>query len=149
MFHVRPPLEILRNSSKPFSEAAIGGVPQKVFFKHFKIFTGKHLYWGLFLIKLQAISPVTSSKHGLKRDSKTDVSCDYHEICLIWRTFANGCIGKSFVKTFFSSESSKGNFWCKKCSPVVWMVAQINQDWKKIVSYHKVLGEEGRDLILI
>ena len=26
-FHVRPPLEILRNSSKPFSEAATGGVP--------------------------------------------------------------------------------------------------------------------------
>ena len=73
LFHVRPPLEILRNSSKPFSEAAIGGVPQKVFFKHFKIFTEKHLYW--------AISPVTLLKHGLKRDSKKDVSCDHQEIC--------------------------------------------------------------------
>ena len=26
-FHVRPPLEIVRNSSKSFSEAATGGVP--------------------------------------------------------------------------------------------------------------------------
>ena len=51
-FHVRPPLEILRNSSKPFSEAATGGVPQKVFFKHFKIFTGKHLCWDLFFVKV-------------------------------------------------------------------------------------------------
>ena len=53
LFRVKQPLEILRNSSKPFSEAATGGVPQKVFFfKHFKIFTGKHLCWGLFFNKV-------------------------------------------------------------------------------------------------
>ena len=49
---ILPLVEILRNSSKPFSEAATGGIPQKVFFKYFKIFTGKHLYWGLFLNKV-------------------------------------------------------------------------------------------------
>ena len=76
-FRVKPPLEILRTSSKLFLEADTGVVPQKVFFKHFKIFTGKQLCWGLFLTKLQAISPETLLKHGLKRDSKTDISCDY------------------------------------------------------------------------
>ena len=51
-FRIRLPLEILRNFSKPFSEAATGGVPQNVFFKHFKIFSGKQLFWGLFFNKV-------------------------------------------------------------------------------------------------
>ena len=38
--------------------------------KNFPIFTGKHLCWSLFLIKLQAWRPATI----LKRDSNTDVS---------------------------------------------------------------------------
>ena len=42
-FHVRPPLQILRNSSKLFSEAAT-----EVFHKKL---TGKHLCWGLFFNK--------------------------------------------------------------------------------------------------
>ena len=33
-----------------------------------------------FLIKLQAISLITLLIHGLKRDSNTDISCDYWEI---------------------------------------------------------------------
>ena len=44
--------------------------------KNFPIFTGKHLFWGLFLIKMQAFRPATF----LKRDSNTDVSCGYYEI---------------------------------------------------------------------
>ena len=44
--------------------------------KNFVIFTGKHLCWGLFLIKLQAFRPATF----LKRDSNTGVSCGYCEI---------------------------------------------------------------------
>ena len=36
--------------------------------KNFAIFTGKHLYWNLFLIKLHAWRPATL----LKRDSNTD-----------------------------------------------------------------------------
>ena len=39
--------------------------------KNFAIFTGKHLCWGLFLIKLQAFRP---------RDSNTGVSCGYCEL---------------------------------------------------------------------
>ena len=42
--------------------------------KNFVIFTGKHLCWGLFLIKLQAFRPATF----LKRDS--GVSCGYCEL---------------------------------------------------------------------
>ena len=44
--------------------------------KSFAIFTGKHLCWGLFLIKLQTFRPATF----LKRDSNTGVSCAYCEI---------------------------------------------------------------------
>ena len=42
--------------------------------KNFAIFTGKHLCWGLFSIKLQAFRPATF----LKRD--TGVSCGYREL---------------------------------------------------------------------
>ena len=48
------------------------GVPKcsskQVFLKYFTIFTGKHLCWSLFLIKLQAWRPL------LKRDSNTNLS---------------------------------------------------------------------------
>ena len=43
---------------------------------NFAIFTGKHLCWGLFLIKLQNFRPATF----LKRDSNTGVSCGYCKI---------------------------------------------------------------------
>ena len=42
---------------------------KKGFLKNFANFTGKHLCWNLFLIKLQALRPVTL----LKRDPNTDV----------------------------------------------------------------------------
>ena len=41
--------------------------------KSFAIFTGKHLGWGLFLMKLQAFRPATF----LKSDSNTGASCGY------------------------------------------------------------------------
>ena len=44
--------------------------------KNFAIFTGKHLCWGLGLIKLHACRPATF----LKRDSNTGVSCGYCEL---------------------------------------------------------------------
>ena len=43
---------------------------------YFAIFTGKHLCWGLFLIKLQAFRRATL----LKRDTNSGVSCGYYEI---------------------------------------------------------------------
>ena len=44
--------------------------------KNFAIFTGKHLCWGLFLIKLQ----VWRSATFLKIDSDTGASCGYYKI---------------------------------------------------------------------
>ena len=44
--------------------------------KNFALFTGKHLRWSLFLIKLQARRPSTLSK----RDSTQVFSCEYYEI---------------------------------------------------------------------
>ena len=46
-----------------------------VFLKHFAISTGKHLYWDLFLIKLQAFSPSISS--GFQRLSLQNTSSGY------------------------------------------------------------------------
>ena len=68
-FRVRPPLETLRNSSTIFRSSHWRCSIKKDFLKHFVIFTGKHPCWGLFLIMLQTVSPVTL----LKRDSNTDI----------------------------------------------------------------------------
>ena len=78
MFRVRPPLEILRNSLKPFSEAATGGAPQKVFFKHFKVFTRKHLCWGLFFNKIAGHQSCNFIKTWIKKkEAQKHISCDY------------------------------------------------------------------------
>ena len=44
--------------------------------KNFALFTGKHLFWGFFLMKLQAFKPATF----FKSDSNTGVSCGYCEL---------------------------------------------------------------------
>ena len=59
--------------------------------KVFVIFTGKHLYWRLFLIKLQAFKSVTL----LKRDFNTAASCQYCKI---------------FKNSFFSINTAGGYF---------------------------------------
>ena len=58
--------------------------------KHFSIFTGKHMCWSLFLIKLKSWRPATL----LKEDSNTLVFqwiLQNFQGHLFWRTFANGC----------------------------------------------------------
>ena len=73
-------LELLgRCNSEPLKKSKSGRL--QLFFelsgiKNFAIFTGKHLYSGPFLIKLQVFRPTTF----LKRDSNTGVSCGYCEI---------------------------------------------------------------------
>ena len=73
-------LELLgRCNSEPLKKSKSGRL--QLFFelsgiKNFAIFTGKHLYSGPFLIKLQVFRPATF----LKRDSNTGVSCGYCEI---------------------------------------------------------------------
>ena len=70
-------------------EAATGGVLWKsCSFKNFAIFTGKHLWWSLFLIKLQTFRPDS------KKDSNTDIflwmlrNVEKH---LFWRTSGDDC----------------------------------------------------------
>ena len=48
LFRVRSPLEILRNSSTIFRSSHQICSIKKAFLKHFMLFTGKHLCWGLF-----------------------------------------------------------------------------------------------------
>ena len=64
--------ELLKHSKRSLSQMffKIGSL------KNFPIFTGKHLRWGLFLIKMQAFRPATF----LRRDVNTGVSCGYCEI---------------------------------------------------------------------
>ena len=52
-----------------YLETATGGFLKKVVLKNLAVFTGKKLCWSLFLIKLQAFSPL----HLSKRDSNTGV----------------------------------------------------------------------------
>ena len=66
---------------------------KKAFLKNFAIFTGKHLCWSYFLIKLR----VWKTGILLKRDSNAGVFLwilrNFSEH-LLWRTFANGCFWK-------------------------------------------------------
>ena len=61
---------------------------EKAVLKNFAIFTGKHLCWSLFLIKLQTFRPDS------KKDSNTDIflwmlrNVEKH---LFWRTSGDGC----------------------------------------------------------
>ena len=58
-----------------------------VFLKIFANFTGKHLRWSLFSIKLQTFSPETL----LKRDTNTGVFLWNFSEHLFWRTSAKDC----------------------------------------------------------
>ena len=63
---------------------------KKSVIKNFANFTGKHLYWSIFLTKLQTWDPATL----LKRDSNTGAFllnfCNFKEH-LFWRTSVNDC----------------------------------------------------------
>ena len=88
---------------------------EKTVLKNFAIFTGKHLCWSLFLIKLQDFRPATL----LERDSNTDVFPwilqSFYEY-LFWKTSTNGCFSK--LQTFLQS-SRKPNW------NVVWIKINI------------------------
>ena len=68
---------------------------KKVVLKHFKIYTGRHLYWSLFLIKLQGFSPVSL----LKRDSNS--SCFPVNIAKFLRTLVLKNISFRLFLQFF------------------------------------------------
>ena len=107
-------LEILQ----PFSEAATRGVAQKKLFLNILWYSQENTGVGVsFLIKRQAVSPATL----LKKDSNTDIylwisanllNTYFYKFII---TFANDSISRKwFVRTFFRSELSKGNFWWNK-----------------------------------
>ena len=113
LFHVRLPLEILRNSSKPFPEAATGGIPQKCFCKHFKMFTGKCLCWGLFFNKVAGHHSCNFIKTWISKQTPKQIFLVIIEKFTITPNLKNiyeQLHWKSFVRTFFRSELSKGTF---------------------------------------
>ena len=63
---------------------------KKVVLKYFAIITEKHLFWGLFLIKLQAFSPATLLKRNSNTAAFLSVFQNFKEH-LFRRTSANGC----------------------------------------------------------
>ena len=76
---------------------------QKVVLKNFATFTGKHLCWNLFLIKLQAFRPDS------KKDFNTGVFLwilRNFEEHLFWRTSANGCFRWRVHYYIISNEKS-------------------------------------------
>ena len=76
---------------------------KKAVLKNFAIFTGKHLRWSLFSMKLQAFTATIL----LKRHSNTGVflwTLQNFQEQLFWRTSGNGCFCS--LSLLFSSEKS-------------------------------------------
>ena len=95
---------------------------KKSVLKNFGNFTGKHLCWSLFLIKLQAFRLVTLSK----RDSNTDV---FLEIC---KTFKINYFKELMWATVSAiPRTSQMNHWITwlLCS-IIWRYSHAN--WKSI-----------------
>ena len=145
MFRVRPPLEILRNSLKPFSEAATGGAPQKVFFKHFKVFTGKHLCWGLFFNKVASHQPCNFIKTETPKQiflviiGKFTITPNLRKICerLHW---------KFFCKNIFQIRTQERGLLMKKM--FTYSVKGCCSKQSRLNKVTRLLGEERKDLIL-
>ena len=117
-------LEILRNPSTIFRSSHWKCSIKKAILKHFVIFTGKHLCWGLFLNKVAGHKACNFIKKRLQ-----------HRYFLVnigksvRRPNANGCIfGKCFVRKFFRSELGKRNYWWL----AAWKVAQTSKDWTRM-----------------
>ena len=103
----------IRNSKKFFN--LLQKQPPEVFhkkaiLKHFVIFTGKRLCWGLFFNKVTGHQTCIFIKKRLQHVFLWILGNLLEH--LFWRTFANGCIfGKCLLIIFFRSELRKRNFW--------------------------------------
>ena len=94
-------LKIFRNSSTIFRRRHRTCSMKKPILKHFVIFTGKQLCWGLFFNQVAGHETCGLFFANIGKFVRRP----------IWRTLANGCIfGKCFVRTFFRSELSKRNY---------------------------------------
>ena len=120
----------IRNSSTIFRSSHQRCSIKKAFLKDFVIFTGKHLFKGLFFNKVAGHQACNFIKKRLQhRYFLANIRKFVGRPILNWRTFVKSCIvGKCFVRTFFRSELSKRNYWLLS----VWKVAQISQDWTKM-----------------
>ena len=103
-----------------------------------------------FLIKLQAIRPVTLLKLRLKRGSNTDISCDYQEIYNnTLKSICERLHRKVFCKNIFQIRTQQRELSMKKMVTCSVKDCSNQSRLNKNFSYHKVLGEERKDLILI
>ena len=102
----RVKLEILRNFATIVRSSHWRYSRKKAILKHFVIFTGKHLCWGLFLNKVAG--------HKACKFIKKRLQHRYFLVNIgksVRRPNANGCIfGKCFVRKFFRSELGKRNY---------------------------------------
>ena len=106
-------LEIFQNHSQKQSPEVF----HKKFFSNISRYSQEKTCVGVsFLIKLQAISPVTLLKHGFKRDSKTDICCDYRETPNL-KNICEQLHWKFFCKNIFQIRTCMNE--CSECSPVV------------------------------
>ena len=85
------PVAFPRNLFYYFQKQLYADVLQNSVIRNFAIFTGKHLFWRVFLIKLQALRPATLFNLVLKDTSTqvTPVKSPYEQLFL-WNT-SGGC----------------------------------------------------------
>ena len=121
-------LEILRNSSTIFRSSHWRCSIKKAILKHFVIFTGKYLCWGLFFNKVAGheacnfIKKRLQHRYFLAKNEKFIRRPILKNICERLRFW------KAFWENVFHIRLSKRNYWWL----TVWKVAQIGQDWTKM-----------------
>ena len=109
-------LEIAQNHSQKQPPE----VSHKRFFSNILRYSQENICVGVsFSITLQAISPVTLLKHGLNRDSKTDIFCDYREIYNNTYFEHLRTAALESRNNIFQIRTQQRELLMKKCSPVV------------------------------
>ena len=135
--------EILRNYSTIFRSSHRRCSIKKAILKHFVIFTGKHLCRGLLFNKVASHHACNFTKKRLqhryylvnigkftRRPILKNISEPLHCWNVLWERFQ------------IRSELSKRNFWW----PAVWKVAQISQDWIKMLPLIKYYATRSNSL---
>ena len=137
-------LEILRNSSTIFRSSHQRCSIKKAILKHFVIFTGKYLCWGLFLNKVAGHPPCNFIK---KRLQHRYFLANIRQISIYKKTYFEVHLRKcAFLESVLWERFSYHNLAKGTIDDLLWKVAQISQDWIKNASYNKVLGEEVKFL---
>ena len=103
-------------------------------FKNFKIFTGKHLCWSLFLIMFQA-STLQVFKKRLQHRGFPVKFAKFLEH-LFWRTSAGDCFSITFLQ------------FCSECENIIFDVVcwtsgrlwKIRRQWKRAMEKHRKIA---------